>query len=857
MTTPPPPKRRPGAGPRRRASIAALMAATALSSTVPAAIAQERAQERARVSAGEHGAFSRVVLQSRPADGWRATPTPNGIEIRLPDGPGAIDARDVTERRKAHRVETLSSRREGSETILRLGFNCDCVGRAYTLRGAMLVVDVRDRDGSDPAPAEQAASVQEAAGRPAAPAPDQSPASDQASDAAAPAETKAEQVAAAREILLRQLKAAANQGLIAFREPDPQRAEANEADGPDAAPTPQDADAPPETLDAEKADAAAGDASKQADDRAQDAGADGPAAEASSDDAHEGGSDRPPLANLNAHRYQAPTWTRPTWTPPAWPEPSSRPRRARSAAEEPRCLASSSLDAFSWVEDRPFFDGLAARRRGLYDDLNKVDPFAVEGLMRFYLGHGLGLEAAHVARAFEVETESAQLLADLGDVVAGKPPRAGGPFDRATPCDGRHGLWQAAAVAEHDLELALAAFARSTDALSLTPDPLRRILGGRIGAAAARAGRYEIARDILALLARSGGEPTEDMLWIEAALAFHDGRTLAGRRALRDIVALRGPGSPEALTRLGDTLEAPLESALAERTADALADFALQYRGSAIGLASSIAEARLRARFRDLSGAVEALDLARGRATPQQSESLAAAQRAMIADEIAKLEQEPTSQGAVHTVQAIEHLRDDAQGDDLKVRLARILIRMNAPKLVELAIDEAAAARSPEAAAALAEAQRRVAMLVSPVDVVGRIEPIGGSEDATPADPAAAGAIEIGRGPAAASEAEARAAENPEVDGAEAPSSVAAEAGDAPETRDAGNGAAGNGASEAVAQAESLAEPTAPAPPEDETAPDPRPTPIGPPPPSRSDAKKLIEAVDDDLKRLKKVLKDG
>ncbi len=753
------------------ARLAGLLASAALLCALEAPTA---AADAVRARAGEHGGFSRVALPMRPPEGWRAETRPGGVTLWLPGGPEQVDPREVTRSRKAHRVVGLKSRRQGGQTVVELDFNCACRAEVYALGDRALVIDVRDPDNR----ASTDASGGAGGGGGAA----------QARQTQSAPKSRAEQVAKAREVLMRQLQAAASQGLIAFKEPDPA------ADDPAADDAARDAarDAP-----LPKTGAAASPAPKPASTSA----ADTPAKRPSRADA---AARAPSAARPERPKglYQGPT---PVAAPPPPPPP------------EPPCLPDRDFDMDAWVEDRPFGAGLAARRGVLFDDLNKIDAKAVERLMQFYLGHALGLEAAHTARAFAVDTERAALLRDLGDALAGRPPRPGGPFDRSAACPGRHGLWQAAALAETDPDGALDAFAASTEALALTPNPLRRRLGGRIGRAAAEAGVIEPARDILALLARDGLEPSVDMLWIEALIALDEGRVLAGRRALDMIVERRAPSSPRALQQFADTLEEEIETALAERTAERLGDYALQYRGSEIGMASSLAEARLRARFRDLSGAVAAIDRAGQRADAAAQERLAEAKRQLVEREVAKLEDDPTSAAAIDAVRALEHLQGDPEADGLRARIAVTLILMNAPSLVELAIDDETAARSAEANAAREAARMEAAALASPVVATGAVS----------ADADAAGAAE---------------------------------------TAEPASGAPANDAQSPAPPADpvELADPADPADPADGGA-EPKPAggPDGDEPaggfaiPSIGQARDLIDAVDVDLKRLKEMLRDG
>lgn len=693
--------------------------ALAMSTALAAALAPAAAfsTEPIKVGAGEHGDYSRVVLNMRAPEGWSARTVGRVVELRLPGDGLHFDAGDVVERRKAHRVTGFDSRVEDGETRLRLTLNCACAASARSAHGA-LVIDIRD-ESRDARREEAAIETADTPERGAAPGP-----ADPAS-----ADDRSAQVERARELLLKQLRKAADEGLIRFRgegaRAEAAPAEPGEADGHDmardmTAGAEDDGDGRAEaTVDAPHADpgranthdeAAEGGgeeehhAARQADGRQADDAA-----------THRGAGEEHGMA---AQRDQDASDDQDADAADAPDAEAVMAALAELAPVSP-CLPDEALDAAAWLDDRPFSQGLAAKRATLYDTLNRVDPDAVAALTRFYLGHQLAEEAATMPRVFKVDTEETRLLVAIADVMKKKAPSLSSPFGRPAPCPGRHGLWQAAALGEIHPEIAFAALAASGRALERMPYALRRIMGGRIGLAALHAGREELAREISRLLMRNQGEPTIDMRLLAAELAIRDGRVLAAQAQLDAVIDLRVAESPSAAIRFGETLEAPRERGRAERHAERLAGYAIQYRDTELGYALTEAEARLRARFGDLDGGLEAIEQELARHENGDAR-LSQMRRALIGEQIAAVERTQDADAAVSAILATQRLEGDAAADALRARLTRALSGSGASHLAPVIIDPLVAARSPDATRALREASRTA--------------PIGAARDALPVE---------------------------------------------------------------------------------------------------------------------------
>ncbi|MCI4666373.1 MAG: hypothetical protein MRY74_16825 [Neomegalonema sp.] len=682
---------------RRIKQSAKTLLACALSAAWPACAMAEPV----RVGAGEHGDYSRVVLNVTPPAGWRARSTTKGVEITLPTVADPFLAAAVTERRRAHRVATFTVRREGRASIIKMGFNCDCSARVYELGGRALIVDVSN---NAPKPAKKAESAEGKTTAKPVPAPTSEPKKEPKTPGAD------DPVMRARAKLLEHLKKAEEQGLLKFKDgsklaraaelkprkkietadpaPKPREKAAVEKPKPTKAPTPDatrraapDAKhaAKPTAEHAEHPDKPATPpmgAPKPA--KAKPA-KDGVTLDPAPKAEVEKGPDKPPLAAIEAAVSDAKAAT---------PAPKPAPMKP--------CLPDKKLDVAKWRTDGDFYETLAARRGGVYDELARVDPDGVLKLARHYLSAGLGYEAAGTPASFGVDTKDAKIIAAMGRVIEGEPPTYGSPFARAKPCPGLHGLWQAAALAEIDPPRAAEAFALTRNALARTPEPIRRMLGARIGRALAASGAFDDARAVLKLLERAYDEPTDEMRLLEAEVAAHEGRDIAARAALRMVADGRGPLRAVALVRLSEMMRAPADRLRVSSLATRLSDAAMSWRGEEYGQALAAAEAKLRARFGDLIGAVDAIDRLQAR-IETRSERLDALRGALIETEIAAV-----SRGGKRIAAAVEVVRRtpmSAEGVRLRLKLAEELIKVGSAHLTPLLIDAKLQAADPRAAA--------------------------------------------------------------------------------------------------------------------------------------------------------------
>ncbi len=750
----------------RLATVSAAALALGLGAAPSLAADAPGASQAVRLGAGEHADFSRVVLNMAPPAGWSARNVQGGVEVVLPGAVAAFDDKAVTTQRRAHRVASAHARPESGGAVLRLDFDCNCSAKVYALRGSMIVVDVSDgapeavmattraaRQETRANGAASAGHADAAQAEPLAQEHHQGHGSDEhiaAQDAAERIEATAKppvspkdemeaEVARAREMLLQQLQRAADEGFVRFRE-DPRAAqsEIHTADAPAAR---EGHNASPEPTPAHGAahDEPHAPAPKGIDQAMSEKTAQGHSNRTLSDAA-----DAPaPVADAHAshapaHATEAGHTTAPAHGARAKPAMDARANEAVAEmppVDEPDCPDETVLSPEFWLDERPFHEGLAAHRAAMFDGLNRVDAEAAREMAGFYLGHGLGAEAALMTEAFASNDPALAILADAGRIIDGLELPKESPFLRKTPCKGKTALWQAAALSQTDLQASAKAFRASGRSIARTPEPLRRLLGERIALATARTGDSEASSAILALLSRNLDEPTDGMRMANAELALHEGRIVAAQAEFDAILQGRGEYAVEAAIALASTLTDSIYAARAKKLGDTLDGIALQNRYGPKEEQIVRVLAELRSRYGDLRGALAALDDVIGR---RADEPVALAFADLRLDLIAtEVETVVTSRDLglkgpkrlVAATEAVRALAGDPRSDAMRSTLARHLIDTHAPKVASLVADAPSAQRDRTLAELRAEALEQTALLEKVGTTASERHGDGGEDD--------------------------------------------------------------------------------------------------------------------------------
>lgn len=98
--------------------------------------------ESLKISAGEHGGFSRIVVPAGARDVQVDAPA-RFIDIYLPAGE-AVDLSDITSKHKAFRVRSAKATDTGEGMVVRISFACACAVDATTLPSGRTVIDISD-----------------------------------------------------------------------------------------------------------------------------------------------------------------------------------------------------------------------------------------------------------------------------------------------------------------------------------------------------------------------------------------------------------------------------------------------------------------------------------------------------------------------------------------------------------------------------------------------------------------------------------------------------------------------------------------------------------------------------------------
>ena len=352
------------------------------------------AAEGGPIRGGEHAGFTRIVLTIEPATEWSLETVGGRATLSFPGRSLAFGTEGVFDKIPRTRVTGVTATKGAAGTTVTVELGCDCRVSTSFVGARYLALDIADRDA--PAPVAEAV-----------PAPD--PAPSETPEARTAREAQA--VAAAEQVLIRQIERAADQGLVRLQVPD--------------VPPPNG----PATAEAEEA--------------------------------------RPPPRRRRPprrSRRRSPRWPRPrrrrrprasasrssTSRIRSTPPPSSTAtaatrwrtagRRSRPAA----CLPDARLDVAAWSNGFGLTAQVPALRRQLIGEFDAPNPQAVRDLARLYVRFGFGAEARAVLAAFaEAEVEDRALIGDLARIVEGGAAAPDGPLAVADACPGYHGLWLA------------------------------------------------------------------------------------------------------------------------------------------------------------------------------------------------------------------------------------------------------------------------------------------------------------------------------------------------------------------------------------------------------------------------------
>jgi len=229
-------------------------------------------------------------------------------------------------------------------------------------------------------------------------------------------------------------------------------------------------------------------------------------------------------------------------------------RGAGTTAEGRACIDDSELDIASWGGTTDPSAGLAERRGKLLGEFDRPEPASVLGLARYYLYLGFGAEARATLSEFGSGIPAAGTLAALADLIDGQGAGDPGAFAGQASCPGRAALW--AVVAEGVPKPPARPDARAvTAAFAELPPHLRRHLGPDLAAEFLEAGDTDTALALRDATLRAPGAGAEAFARFDAALGLAEGDSAAAA----GLAALAGGGD----TAAADAYAAYLEGELA------------------------------------------------------------------------------------------------------------------------------------------------------------------------------------------------------------------------------------------------------------------------------------------------------
>lgn len=275
-----------------------------------------------------------------------------------------------------------------------------------------------------------------------------------------------------------------------------------------------------------------------------------------------------------------------------------------ATAEGVPCLPDETFDLAAWGDDRPLPIQIAERRAALVGEFDRPDPESVLALARLYLHFGFGAESRAVLRAFELTPDGADILADMGRILDGKPIGPGSRLIGMSACDTAAALWavMASPKVSPSTDIGAAAVLRAFSAL---PPHLRRLLGPGLAERLIAAGHISAAVSVRDAIARAPGDGGSARNLVEARIDLAAGDPRDGERRLDSLSRSNDPLAPEALMltiesrlRRGEAVEAGL--------ADSAEALAFEHRSGTIGPALAALHILARASSGDFARAFAA-----------------------------------------------------------------------------------------------------------------------------------------------------------------------------------------------------------------------------------------------------------
>lgn len=465
------------------------------------------------VKTGEHGSFTRLVVDYGRTVKWQVGRTEDGYALRVDGSPPEFDFSQSFRIIGTSRLVALTT--DESNGDLLIGVACRCYAIPFEFRDGIVVVDLRDgpppkgssfetalvtsqsdvprsRPSESPVPLATAKApydwtaiaVAQATGKPEPPP----------QISAEVAQRQQDGLDSLRENLIGQLGRGASQGVIDLALPETAEPEAHPA-----------TDAVTEPLASHLSEPSAG----QADFVSVRAG----------------------LGAL-----------------PAISITSGSPEHEEIGAKGESCLLAEDLNFATWRGEGAVAEQMPRATQNLIGEFDQIDPAALTDAIHFYLGIGFGAEARQVMQAFPSDLPQVPLWRALADLVDGLPDTSG-VFRGQMGCDTPAALWAILAnpqVEEGDLVNKGATYLAFSD----LPIELRRSLGPTLAARFLAMGDEDTALKIRDAIQRAPGVSGPDVTLLEAAIDMHSGQHAEAEHKLQTVVSEPGPSAADATVAL-------------------------------------------------------------------------------------------------------------------------------------------------------------------------------------------------------------------------------------------------------------------------------------------------------------------
>lgn len=212
------------------------------------------------------------------------------------------------------------------------------------------------------------------------------------------------------------------------------------------------------------------------------------------------------------------------------------------------CIADDRLDIGSWADDSPVADQFGPSRSALTGEFDRPDAEAVKMAVQFTLNLGFGAEARALLRVFPGEQPDAVLWASMAHILDEESDPAPA-FAGMSACDTAAALW--AVLADPDVppgnDIQKAAILRGFSAL---PGHLRRQLGPRLVGHFLKVGDFSTAVSLRDAILRAPGDAGPDVELMQAAMEAAIGKPGAAQTRLEPLTTAPGPAQPDALVAL-------------------------------------------------------------------------------------------------------------------------------------------------------------------------------------------------------------------------------------------------------------------------------------------------------------------